>query len=160
MLDIGKLDCIQLFKTFGGTGSTGRLRVFVLPELDTDNPYDLPEVITPTLLLNTACVSIKLQTKGMASEADPSGVVNYSYWKCTIDGSISPTKLRLGAYAVIDRWNNQIIKGIVDQIDRKHSNRYRLTIDTAQNVPFEVVDEVIELNPTEVLEVLADANSD
>jgi hypothetical protein len=159
MLDIGKLDCIQLFKAFGGTGSTGRLRVFVLPDLDTDNPYDLPEVITPTLLLNTECVSMKLQTKGMASEADPSGVVNYSYWKCTIDGSIPPTKLRLGAYAVIDRWNNQVIKGIVDQIDRKHSNRYRLTIDTAQNVPFEVVDEVIELNPTEVLEVLADASN-
>lgn len=155
MLDIGQLNCVEIFKAFGGSGSTGRLRVFVLPSLDTDNPYDLPKVIKPELLLNTECVSVKLQTKGMASEADPSGVVNYSYWKCTIDGSVNPDQLRLGAYAVIDRWNNQTIKGILDQVERKHSNRYRLTIDTAQNVPFEVVDEIIELNPTEVLEVLA-----
>lgn len=145
MFDLGKINTVELFKAFAGTGSSGRLRVFTLPELDTDNPYDLPAVITPTLLLTTDCVSIKLQTRGIASDVEQSGVVNYSFWKCTIDGSIAPEKLKHGAYAVIDKWNNQVIKGILDQVDRKHSNRYRLTIDTAQNVPFEVVDSVISV---------------
>lgn len=160
MIDLGKINCVELFKAFAGTGSTGRLRVFILPELETDNPYDLPSIITPTLLLTTECVSIKLQTKGMASESDQSGLVNYSSWKCTVDGSIPPEQLRLGAYAVIDQWNNQVIKGILDQVDRKHSNRYRLTIDTAQNVPFEVIDEEIEVVSGEALqELIADASN-
>lgn len=155
MLDLGKVSTISLFKAFAGTGSSGRLRVFTLPELETDNPYDLPDVITPTLLLTTECVSIKLQTKGVASDRESSGLVNYSFWKCSVDGQILPDKLQLGAYAVIDQWNNQIIKGILDQVDRKHSNRYRLTIDTAQNVPFEVHDNVIEVIP----EVLVNASN-
>jgi hypothetical protein len=140
MLDVGKIDCVSIFKAFAGSGSSGRLRVFVIPELDTNNPYDLPTVIIPDLLLNTECVSIKLQTRGMASESDPLGLSNYSFWKCTIDGNISEESLQLGAYAVIDNWNNKIIKGILEQVDRKHSNRYRITIDTSQNVPFEVAD--------------------
>ena len=145
MLDLGKLNTIEVFKAFAGSGASGRLRVFVIPELDTDNPYDLPEVITPTLLLTTECVSIKLQTRGMASDRESSGMINYSFWKCSVDGQILPDQLLIGAYAVIDNWNNQVIKGILDQVDRKHSNRYRLTIDTAQNVPFEVIDNVIEV---------------
>lgn len=138
MLDLGKINTIAIFKAFGGTSSTGRLRVFTIPELITDNPYDLPTLTTPILLLTAECVSIKLQTRGEANDADPSGLVNYSVWKCSVDGSILPNLLKMGAYAVIDRWNNQVIKGVLDQVDRKHSNRYRLTIDTAQNVPFEI----------------------
>lgn len=143
MLDLGKINAIEIFKAFSGSGSTGRLRVFTIPELSTDNPYDLPTVNAPTLLLTTECVSIKLQTRGEANDASPSGLVNYSVWKCSVDGSISSSLLKMGAYAVIDRWNNQVIKGVLDQVERKHSNRYRLTIDTAHNVPFELVDEVI-----------------
>lgn len=151
MLDIGKVNTISIFKAFAGIGSSGRLRVFTLPELETDNPYDLPDVITPSLLLTAECVSIKLQTRGVASDRESSGLVNYSFWKCSVDGHIEPNKLILGAYAVIDQWNNQVIKGILDQIDRKHSNRYRLTIDTAQNVPFEVHDNAIEVIPEAVI---------
>jgi hypothetical protein len=154
MLDLGKINTIELFKAFAGSGASGRLRVFILPELDTDNPYDLPEVITPTLLLTTECVSIKLQTRGVAGDRESSGLVNYSFWKCSVDGQIAPEKLRLGAYAVIDKWNNQVIKGILDQVDRKHSNRYRVTIDTAQNVPFEVIDSVIEVTQEAIQEVI------
>lgn len=155
MIDLGKLNAIELFQAFAGTGASGRLRVFILPELDTDNPYDLPDTITPTLLLTTACVSIKLQTRGVAGDRESSGMVNYSFWKCSVDGQIEPSKLQIGAYAVIDKWNNQVIKGILDQVDRKHSNRYRLTIDTAQNVPFDVIDNVIEVNT----EALTDGNN-
>lgn len=140
MLDLAKINCVLLFKTFAGSNAFGRLRVFVIPELESTNPYDLPTIIKPTLLLDTECVSIKLEKAGNAAERDPSGLTNYSFWQCTIDGSHSVDKLKLGAYAVIDNWNNQIIKGILDQVHRKHSNRYRLTIDTSQNVPFEVLD--------------------
>lgn len=136
MLDIAKINCLELFKAFAGSEAFGRLRIFVIPEVENANPYDLPPEIEPTLLLDTECVNIKLQKSGRASERDPSGITNYSYWECTIDGSISVDLLQLGAYAVIDNWNNQIIKGILDQVYRKHSNRYRLTIDTSQNVPF------------------------
>lgn len=138
MLDLGKINTIAIFKAFGGSSSTGRLRVFTIPELITDNPYDLPTVNTPNLLLTTECVSIKLQTRGEANDADPSGLINYSFWKCSVDGEIASNLLKRGAYAVIDSWNNQVIKGIIDQVERKYSNRYRLTIDTAQNVPFEI----------------------
>ncbi len=158
MLDLCKVNTIELFKAFAGSGASGRLRVFVLPELDTDNPYDLPEVITPTLLLTTECVSIKLQGRGLAGDRESSGLVNYSFWKCSVDGQIAPEKLRIGAYAVIDKWNNQVIKGILDQVDRKHSNRYRLTIDTAQNVPFEVIDNKIEVTQ-EALESVSQTQS-
>jgi hypothetical protein len=151
MFDITRINPVNLFKAFAGSEAYGRLRVFVIPELENSNPYHLGDSITPTLLLSTDCVNIKLQRGGNASESDPSGLRNYSFWECTVDGSISVDSLQLGAYAVIDQWNNQVIKGTLEQVSRKHSNRYRVTINTSQNVPFEVVNQVIE--------VIADASN-
>lgn len=147
MLDLAKINCMLLFKAFAGSEAFGRLRIFVIPELATNNPYALQSHVDPTLLLSTDCVNIKLKKAGNASERDPSGLTNYSFWECTIDGSIPVDSLQLGAYAVIDRWNNQVIKGTLDQASRKHSNRYKLVIDTSQNVPFEIINEAIEVLP-------------
>lgn len=140
MVDLGSIDCVSLFKTYGGTNSTGRLRIYQLNTVNNDpiNPYELPEQSpnTPFLVLDIECVSIK-DPYNRQSKKEQSGAIDNSLWRVTINGDIEPDKLKLKNYVVVD-WAKQRIQGVLDNVSRKHSNRYQLAINTAENVPFSI----------------------
>lgn len=99
---------------------------------DSQNPYeDLP--LIPSLVLDTECVSIK-SMQGRISREDY-GINTTQLWRVTINGDVSSEKLILNNYAFVT-WNNQVIKGVISNVERKLTNRYYLYIDTSATVPF------------------------
>lgn len=135
MVDLGSIDCVNLFKSYGGTGSNGILQLYQYTAFTSEptNPYELPIPNTPYLLLEAECTSIKHSTK-MDSERANVGIINDSLWRVTISGQTDVSKLILRSYAVIN-WNGLKIKGVLANVERKHSNRFHVFIDTTQNVP-------------------------
>lgn len=140
MVDLGSIDCVGLFKAYGGTNSTGRLRIYQLNIANNDpvNPYELPEQSpnTPFLVIDVECVSIK-DPYNRQSKKEQSGSIDNSLWRVTINGDIEPDKLKLKNYVVVD-WAKQRIQGVLNNVSHKHSNRYHLIINTAENVPFSI----------------------
>lgn len=63
------------------------------------------------------------------------GINTTQLWRVTINGNVSSEKLILNNYAFVT-WNNQVIKGVISNVERKLTNRYYLYIDTSVTVPF------------------------
>lgn len=138
MVDLGSIDCVGLFKSYGGTNSTGRLRIYQLNPITNEpsNPYELPDTSpnTPFLVLDIECTSIK-DPFARQSKREQVGNKDNSLWRVTISGAIEPEKLKLKNYVIVN-WAKQRIQGVLDNVTRKHSHRYHLSINTAENVPF------------------------
>lgn len=138
MVDITSVNCIELFKSYGGSNSSGRLRLYQLNTVanDVTEPYELPpeNANSPFLILETECVSIKNPFSRFSQNSEY-GISSNSIWRVTINSDISSDKLLLKTYAVID-WAKQRIQGVIDSVVRKHSNRYHLFINASQIVPF------------------------
>lgn len=138
MVDVTSVNCVDLFKTYGGSNASGRLRIYQLNAISNEptNPYELPSDNTSNhfLVLETEIVSIKNPFSRFSLNTE-SGISSNSIWRVTITSNIAQDKLLLKNYAVID-WAGQRIQGVIDSVVRKHSNRYHLFINTSQNVPF------------------------
>lgn len=133
LTSINKVNCIDIYKGVYGTSSIGNLKIYQLITIgDSQNPYeDLP--LIPSLVLDTDCVSVK-SMQGRISREDY-GINTTQLWRVTINGDVSSEKLILNNYAFIT-WNNQVIKGVISNVERKLTNRYYLYIDTSVTVPF------------------------
>lgn len=127
------INCIDIYKGFYGASSIGNLKIYQLITLGgSQNPYeDLP--LIPSLVLDTECVSVK-SMQGHISREDY-GINTTQLWRVTINGDVDSEKLILNNYAFIT-WNNQVIKGVISNVERKLTNRYYLYIDTSATVPF------------------------
>lgn len=138
MGDVTSVNCVDLFKSYGGLNASGRLRIYQLNAItnDVSNPYEFPSenASNPFLMLDTECVSIK-NPFSRFSQNNESGISSNSIWRVTISSEIAQDKLLLKNYAIVD-WASQRIQGVIDSVVRKHSNRYHLFINTSQNVPF------------------------
>lgn len=139
-MDLATINCMELFKAYGGSNASGRLRLYQLNSIsnEPDNPYELPSESStePFLILDTEVVSIK-EPFTKSEKRESAGFIDTSIWRVTISGDIDPNNLKLKSYAFVD-WGVQRIKGVLDNVERKHSNRYHLLINVSQNVPFSI----------------------